>query len=66
MATERPKFDVVTSQVTLREASAGDASAAAERLKLLDGLPLLDVDPDARSLADRLIAAHTMPEKSRR
>ncbi len=62
---ERPKFDVVTSQLTLNEASAGDASAAAERLELLDGLPLLDIDPAAETLADRLIAAHTMPEKAR-
>ena len=63
-ALERPKFNLVTSQVTLNEASAGDPSAAADRLKLLDGLPLIDVGTDAQALAARLIAAHTMPQKA--
>ena len=62
--TERPKFDLVTSQLTLDEASAGDPSAAADRLKLLDGLPLLEINPDAEALAARLLAAHTMPQKA--
>jgi hypothetical protein len=62
--TERPKFELVTSQLTLDEASAGDPSAAADRLKLLDGLPLLDINPDAEALAARLLAAHTMPQKA--
>lgn len=48
----------------MNEAAAGDASAATDRLKLRDGLPLVDVDPDAELLATRLIAAHTMPEKA--
>ena len=61
---ERPKFDLVTSQLTLDEASAGDASAAADRLKLLDGLPLVDINPDTEALAERLLAAHTMPQKA--
>ena len=70
--TERPKFELVTSQLTLDEASAGeldeasagDPSASADRLKLLDGLPLLDINPDAEALAARLLAAHTMPPKA--
>ena len=63
-AFERPKFSLVTSQVTLNEASAGDPTAAADRLKLLDGLPLINVGADAEILAARLIAAHTMPQKA--
>jgi len=43
---ERPAFDLVTSQLTLDEASAGDADAAAERLRLLDGLPLVEINSD--------------------
>ncbi len=62
--TERPKFDLVTSQLTLDEAGDGDPIAAAERLKLLDGLRLIDISPDVESLAKRLIEAHTMPEKA--
>lgn len=63
-STERPKFDLVTSQLTLDEASAGDPSAAADRLRLLDGLPLMDINPDTEALAARLLAAHTMPQKA--
>ena len=61
---ERPKFDLVTSQLTLDEASAGDATAVADRLQLLDGLPLVDINPDTEELAGRLLAAHTMPQKA--
>ena len=36
---ERHVFELVTSQLTIDEASEGDPAAAAERLKLLAGLP---------------------------
>ncbi len=62
--SERSKFDLVTSQLTLDEASAGDPTAAANRLKLLDGLPLVDISADTEALAARLLAAHTMPQKA--
>lgn len=61
---QRPKFDIVTSQLTLDEAAAGDEAAAAERLKLLDGLPLLEINNDVQELANLLLAAHLMPEKA--
>ncbi|MEO8271188.1 MAG: PIN domain-containing protein [Aureliella sp.] len=61
---ERQKFDLVTSQLTLNEASAGDASAAADRLRLLDGLTLLDINSDVQTLAATLLSAHTMPQKA--
>ncbi len=63
-ALERRKFDVVTSQLTLDEASAGDPMAAADRLKLLDGLPLVGINPDTEALAARLLASHIMPQKA--
>jgi predicted nucleic acid-binding protein len=63
-ALERPKFDLVTSQLTLDEASAGDATAAADRLRLLNDLPLVDINPDTEALAAKLLAAHTMPQKA--
>ena len=62
--SERPKFDLVTSQLTLNEAAAGDPTAAADRLKLLDDLPLVDISSDANDLASRLLAAHMMPQKA--
>lgn len=61
---QRSKFELVTSQLTLDEASAGDATAAADRLKLLVGLPLVEINSDTEVLAARLLAAHTMPQKA--
>ncbi len=61
---EGPKFDLVTSQLVVNEASAGDPSAAAYRLKLLDGLQFVDVGADAQALAARILSAHLMPEKA--
>lgn len=63
-ATQRHRFQLVTSQLTLDEAGDGDPAAAAGRLELLAGLPLIDINADVVSLARRLIEAHTMPEKA--
>ena len=38
---ERPKFEVVTSQLVLDEASLGDPSAAQDRLAALAGIQLI-------------------------
>jgi hypothetical protein len=62
--TQRSKFSLVTSQLTLDEASAGDPVAAADRMKLLAGLPLIDINVETESLAAKLLAAHTMPNKA--
>ena len=61
---ERPNFNLVTSQLTLDEASRGDQNAAIERLKLLDGIPLLDIDSDSQALANLILSGHMMPQKA--
>ncbi len=61
---ERPKFELVTSQLTLDEASDGDQTAAADRLKLLNGLPIIPISKDAEDLANRILADHMMPQKA--
>jgi len=61
---ERPKFELVTSQLTITEATAGDQTAAAERLKLLDGIRLVPIDADVEHLAAKILAAHLMPQKA--
>jgi hypothetical protein len=61
---ERPSFDLVTSQLTLNEASAGDPAAATDRLALLYGLPLLAISEDAENLAAKILAGHMMPQKA--
>ena len=50
---ERAKYELVTSQLVVDEASAGDPTAAQERLVYLAGLALLDVQhPGVAPLAD--------------
>lgn len=61
---ERPKFDLVTSQLVINEACAGDPGAAADRLKLLDGVLLVPITDDVREIAEALISASLMPAKA--
>jgi hypothetical protein len=62
---ERAKYELVSSQLVIDEAGAGDPTAAQERLVYLAGLPLLDVQhPGVAALADRLIAEHLLPERA--
>jgi hypothetical protein len=62
---ERAKYELVSSQLVVDEAGAGDPTASAERLLYLDGLPLLDIEhPGVAPLADRLIAEHLLPLKA--
>jgi len=61
----RRKYDLVTSQLVLDEAGAGDPAAARDRLALLDHLPLLDIQrPDVSEMAENLVAKHLLPEKA--
>jgi hypothetical protein len=46
----RPDFDIYISQVVLDEISAGDPDAAARRLALMEGLPLLDATEEVEAL----------------
>ena len=63
-ATERPRFDVVTSQLVIAEASAGDPKAAENRLKLLEGIPIVPINVAVERLAEKILAAHLIPEKA--
>jgi hypothetical protein len=61
-STERPNFELVTSQLVIDEASAGDPAAAAERLKLLDGLSIVPIDDEVRTLAGAIVTSAIMPQ----
>jgi len=63
-AIERPKYEVVTSQLVIDEACVGDPAAAAERLKLLEELPIVPIDNNVRDLARAIVSASMMPEKA--
>jgi predicted nucleic acid-binding protein len=61
---ERHKFRLVTSELTLDEASAGDLAAVADRQKLLEGIPLIEITSEVESLAELLLSSHAMPQKA--
>jgi len=61
---ERAKYELVTSQYVLDEASAGDPTCAAERMKLLDGILLLGLDPQVGIIANEIISRAILPQKA--
>ena len=60
----RAEFELYISQVVLRECQAGNATAAAERLKLLQDLPLLEQTEEATRLAQALVDRVPLPERA--
>lgn len=62
---ERFKYELVTSQYAVDEASAGDPSLAAERLELLDGIPLLPLDPAIAQIAGEIMNRAILPQNAR-
>lgn len=56
-------FEGYISQFVLDEAGAGDTDAAAKRLALLTGFPLLDATPEALSLAQALVDRGAIPPR---
>lgn len=63
-ASRRADFDLFASGVVVDEATKGDAGIAAQRLEILRELPLLDVTPEARALADELVRRTGIPAKA--
>ena len=61
---ERHAFDLYTSQAVIDEAPLGDPEAAAERLELLRGLPLVDISEEVRRVAAEILAHSLMPQKA--
>ena len=62
--TERTNYELVVSQYVLDEASAGDPTLAAERLQLLDGIPLLPDAPEITQIADEIMSRAILPAKA--
>jgi len=63
--TALPSFSGYVSPIVLEETSRGDARAAHKRLDLIAGLPVLEVLPEVRELADAYFRATAIPEKAR-
>jgi len=60
----RANFDLHVSELVLYESGRGDPDAALARLELITGLPVLKINPAARSLAQRIFEATTLPDKA--
>ena len=59
----RTAYDLYISQLVVQEASFGDATAAADRLKVLHEIPLLPLTEEGKQLAERLISKGAIPKK---
>lgn len=64
-ANERLKYELVTSQYVIDEASAGDSELAAKRLKTLENIPLLPLDPAIARIADEIMNRAILPSNAR-
>ena len=63
---ELPRFDIFASQVVLEELSGGDPERASQRLALIEGFPMLDLDEEVERAA-RFYADHlAMPRRNLR
>jgi hypothetical protein len=62
---QRDRFDLVTSQAVLDEASRGDTEAAARRMAFLAKIPVLTVSDEVVHFAERLVEAGVVPAKVR-
>jgi hypothetical protein len=65
MLEHRPKYTVVTSELVLVEAAAGDSDAAARRLAMLSDIPILAENPDVDQVADELVKRSLIPAAAR-
>jgi hypothetical protein len=62
--TERPNYELVTSQYVLDEAADGDAEVASVRLAALAGVPLLPVENAILSIADEILRKAILPRSA--
>ena len=65
MAEQGPLYELVSSQFVIDEASMGDPDAVIRRLAMLDGIPVLPVNPDADTVADEIVSRLMMPASAR-
>lgn len=62
--SSRDRYELLASELVLREASAGDPAAAAARLAVLQGIPLLEAGEAALRLAHSLVAEGAIPSEA--
>lgn len=58
---QRQQFDLFTSQLVLDEAGDGEAEKASERLQMLAGIPLLNLNEQVQAVAKKLVSGGILP-----
>jgi len=61
---ERSNYELVTSQYVIDEAADGDPGLSAQRLALLDGIPLLTADQGIERIANEMMVRAILPPKA--
>lgn len=65
-ASARSRFDLKISDLVIAECSAGDPTAATERLAIVDGIDVVTPREDAESLAEALMLGKAVPDSEPR
>jgi hypothetical protein len=60
----RPRFELFTSELVMKEAAAGDSESARQRLEILAKLPLLAGSEQAENLAMLLLKRNALPQRA--
>src|SRR5580658_6222232 len=61
---DRKRHELFTSQIVLDEIAAGEVEMARRRLRLMAGIMVLDLIPDAENLADHILKSGLVPAKA--
>jgi hypothetical protein len=61
----RNDFELYISGFVLQEVSSGDSKAATDRLKVLEGIPEIEITDEVAAIAEKLLADASMPSKAR-
>ncbi|MCI5120135.1 MAG: PIN domain-containing protein [Candidatus Electrothrix sp. AUS4] len=62
--TQRQNYSVFVSELVISEAGKGHPEAAQRRLAAIADLPLLQISPEVRVLAQAFIQHHALPPKA--
>lgn len=60
----RENFDLFVSQIVVDEVSKGDAAFAQKRLDLIQDIPLIDFNDEAKNLAKEILNQNVLPPKA--
>jgi hypothetical protein len=62
--SRRASFELYTSQAVINEVGRGDREMANQRLQLLQGIPLVELNQEIRNLAEQFLKHSNLPPKA--